>query len=114
MKLKEAKKLAEALNYITDIEKTLENQNRKWIMKAIKDKEGLTIAEIHRLMQKKTKISYKSVYKNIEVLEKRGLVRLSKDPTSTGQSVTVSETDFKTRLKKIEEDTLKKLEEINR
>lgn len=75
------------------MEKCLSNPNRKKIISILKkSKKKMSISDIHKLMN----ISYKSVYKNIELLEEYGFVKLIKDHNASGQAVTVkyiTETD---------------------
>ena len=65
------------------------NQNRNKIIhilaKAKQEKKPLTISDIHKQMD----ISYKSVYQNIQVLNNADMVVLEKNPTASGQAVTV-------------------------
>lgn len=82
----EAQEVVDVWNQIDYLKKVTDNPNRKKIINILKGvKKPLNISELSRKMN----ISYKSVYKNIKILEKYGVVTLKKDPLASGQAVTV-------------------------
>ena len=65
------------------------NKNQNKIIDIIKNsKKSMSIANIHKKMD----ISYKSVYKNIQILKEANIVKLTKNPNASGQAVTVEHT----------------------